>query len=171
MVRERRLGNLRTPDSLQKLQRALQTKAKEAPDFRFYDLYDKMYREDVLGHAYECCRRNQGVAGVDGESFEDIEKHGVERWLGELADALREKRYRGNMRAVDTDALVRLLVRDDLKQVQAADAFIAAGAWVSHLVLAEAMWVLDAVSERTPEQIAIANRYAIESQGPDDSGR
>jgi predicted nucleic-acid-binding protein len=60
------------------------------------------------------------------------------------------------MRAVDTNVLVRLLARDDLKQVQAAEAFIAAGAWVSHLVLAEAMWVLDAVYERTPEQIAIA---------------
>lgn len=60
------------------------------------------------------------------------------------------------MRAVDTNALVRLLVRDDIKQVQAAEAFVAAGAWVSHLVLAEAMWVLDAVYERTPEQIATA---------------
>jgi len=60
------------------------------------------------------------------------------------------------MRAVDTNVLVRLLVRDDFKQVQAAEAFIAAGAWVSHLVLAEAMWVLDAVYERTPEQIATA---------------
>jgi predicted nucleic-acid-binding protein len=60
------------------------------------------------------------------------------------------------MRAVDTNVLVRLLVRDDSRQVQAAEAFIAAGAWVSHLVLAEAMWVLDAVYERTPEQIATA---------------
>ena len=60
------------------------------------------------------------------------------------------------MRAVDTNVLVRLLVRDDTKQVQSADALIAAGAWVSHLVLAEAMWVLDAVYERTPEQIATA---------------
>jgi len=60
------------------------------------------------------------------------------------------------MRAVDTNVLVRLLVRDDFKQVQAAEAFIAAGAWVSHLVLAEAMWVLDAVYERTPAQIATA---------------
>ena len=60
------------------------------------------------------------------------------------------------MRAVDTNVLVRLLVRDDFKQVQAAEAFVAAGAWVSHLVLAEAMWVLDAVYERTPEQIATA---------------
>lgn len=60
------------------------------------------------------------------------------------------------MRAVDTNVLVRLLVRDDGKQVQAAETFIAPGAWVSHLVLAEAMWVLDAVYERTPEQIATA---------------
>jgi predicted nucleic-acid-binding protein len=60
------------------------------------------------------------------------------------------------MRAVDTNVLVRLLVRDDAKQVHAAETFIATGAWVSHLVLSEAMWVLDAVYERTPEQIAIA---------------
>lgn len=60
------------------------------------------------------------------------------------------------MRAVDTNVVVRLLVRDDIKQVQAAEAFITAGAWVSHLVLTEAMWVLDAVYERTPEQIATA---------------
>jgi predicted nucleic-acid-binding protein len=60
------------------------------------------------------------------------------------------------MRAVDTNVLIRLLVRDDTKQIQAAEAFVAPGAWVSHLVLAEAMWVLDAVYERTPEQIATA---------------
>lgn len=60
------------------------------------------------------------------------------------------------MRAVDTNVLVRLLVRDDTRQVQAAEAFIAAGAWVSHLVLAEAMGVLDAVYERTPGQIVTA---------------
>lgn len=60
------------------------------------------------------------------------------------------------MRAVDINVLVRLLVRDDSRQVQAAETFIAPGAWVSHLVLAEAMWVLDAVYERTPEQIATA---------------
>lgn len=60
------------------------------------------------------------------------------------------------MRAVDTNVVVRLLVRDDPKQVHAAETFVAAGAWVSHLVLAEAMWVLDAVYERTPEQIATA---------------
>ena len=60
------------------------------------------------------------------------------------------------MRAVETNVLVRLLVRDDTKQVHAAETFIATGAWVSHLVLAEAIWVLDAVYERTPEQIATA---------------
>jgi predicted nucleic-acid-binding protein len=60
------------------------------------------------------------------------------------------------MRAVDTNVLVRLVVRDDAKQVRAAEEFIASGAWVSHLVLAETTWVLDAVYERTAEQIATA---------------
>jgi len=60
------------------------------------------------------------------------------------------------MRAVDTNVLMRLLVRDDPTQVQIAESFAAAGAWVSHLVLAEAMWVLDAVYERTAEQISAA---------------
>lgn len=60
------------------------------------------------------------------------------------------------MRAVDTDVLVRLVVRDDADQVRVAEEFVASGAWVSHLVLAETMWVLDAVYERTPEQIATA---------------
>jgi predicted nucleic-acid-binding protein len=60
------------------------------------------------------------------------------------------------MRAVDTNILLRLLVRDDARQVRAAESFTAAGAWVSHLVLAEAMWVLDAVYGRTPKQVATA---------------
>ena len=60
------------------------------------------------------------------------------------------------MRAVDTNVLVRLVVRDDADQVRVAEEFVAAGAWVSQLVLAETMWVLDAVYERTPEQIATA---------------
>jgi predicted nucleic-acid-binding protein len=58
------------------------------------------------------------------------------------------------MRAVDTNVLVRLVVRDSPEQVRLAESFIASGAWVSHLVLAEAMWVLDAVYDRAPEQIA-----------------
>ena len=60
------------------------------------------------------------------------------------------------MRAVDTNVLVRLLVRDDFDQVKTAESFIAPGAWVSHLVLAEALWVLDAVYDRNAEQIALA---------------
>ncbi len=58
------------------------------------------------------------------------------------------------MRAVDTNLLVRLLVHDDRDQVAAAEAYIARGAWVSHLVLAETVWVLDAIYDRTPAQIA-----------------
>jgi len=60
------------------------------------------------------------------------------------------------MRAVDTNVLVRLIVRDDPEQVRIAESFVSTGAWASHLVLAEATWVLDAVYDRTPEQIAIA---------------
>lgn len=93
VVRDRRLGNLSTPQSVQKLQAALHAKAKEAPGCRFYALYDKVYRADVLSHAYGRCRANGGAAGVDGQRFEDIQAYGVERWLGELAQALRQKRY------------------------------------------------------------------------------
>ena len=56
-------------------------------------LYDKLYRADVLQYAYACCKANQGAAGVDGERFEDIEAYGLDRWLGELAQELRNKRY------------------------------------------------------------------------------
>jgi len=76
------------------------------------------------------------------------------------------------MRAVDTNLLVRLLVRDDAAQVAAAEDFVAAGAWVSHLVLAETLWVLDAVHERTPAQLAAAvemllNHEQLAIQDPD----
>jgi len=89
-----RLGNLSTPKSVQKLQRALHAKAKAAPGFRFYALYDKIYREDILAYAYAQCRSNKGAAGVDGQNFTDVEAYGIERWLGELALALREETYR-----------------------------------------------------------------------------
>jgi hypothetical protein len=62
--------------------------------FRFYALYDKMYREDILAHAYAQCRSNKGAPGVDGQDFADIEAYGLERWLGELAIALKEETYR-----------------------------------------------------------------------------
>ena len=76
------------------------------------------------------------------------------------------------MLAVDTNLLVRLLVRDDAAQVAAAEDFVAAGAWVSHLVLAETLWVLDAVHERTPAQLAAAvemllNHEQLAIQDPD----
>jgi len=87
------LGDLRTPDSVQKLQSALQAKAKAAPACRFYALYDKVYRVDVLKRAYQRCRANGGAAGVDVQDFEDIETYGVERWIGELAQALKEQTY------------------------------------------------------------------------------
>jgi RNA-directed DNA polymerase len=87
------LGNLATPLSVQKLQTALHVKAKGEPGCRFHALYDKLYREDVLRHAYACCQINGGSPGVDGERFEDIEAYGLDRWLGELAQQLREKTY------------------------------------------------------------------------------
>jgi group II intron reverse transcriptase/maturase len=94
-ARDREIGvSLRTPETVQKLQAALHAKAKGSPDFRFYSLYDKLYRPDVLSHAYACCRANQGAAGVDGQTFADIESYGLERWLGELAEELRKKTYR-----------------------------------------------------------------------------
>jgi RNA-directed DNA polymerase len=88
------LGNLSTPLRVQKLQMALHAKAKAEAGYRFYALYDKLYREDILSHAYAQCRSNKGAPGVDGQDFADIEAYGVQRWLAELALALREESYR-----------------------------------------------------------------------------
>jgi group II intron reverse transcriptase/maturase len=85
--------SLTTPSSVQKLQTALHAKAKESPDFRFYALYDKVYRKDVLAHAYEHCQANGGAAGVDSQTFEDIEQYGAERWLEELTQELESRTY------------------------------------------------------------------------------
>jgi group II intron reverse transcriptase/maturase len=85
---------LTTPATVQKLQAALHAKAKCSPDFRFYSLYDKVHRPDMLAFAYRCCKANQGCAGIDGQTFADIEAYGPERWLGELMEALRNKTYR-----------------------------------------------------------------------------
>jgi group II intron reverse transcriptase/maturase len=86
--------SLTTPTSVQKLQTALHGKAKESSSYRVYALYDKVCRWDVLTHAYERCRANGGAAGVDGQTFEDIEAYGAGRWLNELADKLRSQTYR-----------------------------------------------------------------------------
>ena len=88
------MGNLATPKSVQKLQRALHAKAKAEAGYRFYALYDKISREDILAHAYAQCRSNKGAPGVDGQEFADVEAYGVKRWLDELALALREETYR-----------------------------------------------------------------------------
>ena len=86
--------DLSTPDSVQKLQTALHAKAKAEPGYRFYALYDKISRDDILAHAYAQCRSNKGAPGVDRQDFEAVEAYGVERWLGELALALRQETYR-----------------------------------------------------------------------------
>ena len=68
--------------------------SEEEAGYRFYALYDKIYREDILAHAYAQCRSNKGAPGVDGQDFPQVEEYGVERWLGELALALKEESYR-----------------------------------------------------------------------------
>jgi RNA-directed DNA polymerase len=80
-------------DSVQKLQMALQAKAKAEPSYRFYSLWDKVYRRDVLWDAYRHCRANDGAPGVDRVSFDQIEAQGVETWLAKLQEELRNKTY------------------------------------------------------------------------------
>jgi hypothetical protein len=83
--------SLTTPFSVQKLQTALHAKAKGSPNFRFHALYD--YRKDVLAYAYERCQANGGAAGVDSQTFENIEAYGRERWLDELTQELKSRTY------------------------------------------------------------------------------
>jgi len=85
--------SLPTLSSVQKLQKALHAKAKGEPKFRFYALYDKVYRKDVLWSAWRRCLANGGKPGVDGQTFEDIEAYGPTKWLEELAEELRIKTY------------------------------------------------------------------------------
>ena len=87
---------LEPPESVRKLQMALQAKAKGAPSYRFYLLYDKLYRKDVLKYAYDRCKANKGAPGVDGQDFADIAAYGEDRWLGELAERLQRKTYRAD---------------------------------------------------------------------------
>jgi RNA-directed DNA polymerase len=85
--------SLETPLKIRMLQRKLYQKAKEEPNYRFYLLYDKMYREDLLAHAYALAKSNQGAPGVDGQSFRDIESRGLEEWLSGVREELRAKTY------------------------------------------------------------------------------
>jgi RNA-directed DNA polymerase len=86
--------SLTTPDSIRSLQRKLYSKAKAEPAFRFYQLYDKIHREDILAYAYALTRANGGAPGVDGATFARIEAAGLEEWLAEIRKDLVAKAYR-----------------------------------------------------------------------------
>ena len=86
--------SLAPPPKVQKLQTTLHAKAKGAPGYRFYALYDKVYRRDILEFAYLRCRSNDGAPGVDRQAFADIEAYGRDRWLDELTTDLRNRTYR-----------------------------------------------------------------------------
>ena len=86
--------SLQTPIKIRTLQRKLYRKAKDEPEYRFYLLYDKIYREDILAHAYELARANRGAPGVDGQSFEQIESQGLALWLTGLRNELGTKGYK-----------------------------------------------------------------------------
>lgn len=95
--------SLATPDKIQKFQKKLYEKAKGEPKFRFYQLYDKVYREDILSHAWKIARANGGAPGVDGKTFSDIEADGLEKWLETLREELHDRTYRpGPVRRVMT---------------------------------------------------------------------
>ncbi len=85
--------SLITPESVWNLQQSLQAKAKANPMLRFYSLYDKIYRRDVLAHAWQRCRANGGSAGGDGQTFEQVEAQGLGAWLDELTEQLKSKTY------------------------------------------------------------------------------
>ena len=86
--------SLVTPEKIRSLQRKLYCKAKAEPAFRFYVLYDKICREDILLHAYRLARANAGAPGVDGVTFAQIEEQGLEAWLAGLRKELVSKTYR-----------------------------------------------------------------------------
>ena len=86
--------SLATPPKLRRLQEALSTKAKQEPAYRFYLLYDKVSRADILAHAYRVAKQRGGAPGVDGVTFEDIEGAGRERWLGAVGEEVRTETYR-----------------------------------------------------------------------------
>src|SRR5215213_4656134 len=86
--------SLETPFKIRMLQRKLYLKAKAEPDYRFYLLYDKIYREDVLAHAYDLAKANKGAPGVDEQTFEQIESGGLKEWLDGIGKELRAKTYK-----------------------------------------------------------------------------
>ncbi len=86
--------SLETPIKIRQFQRKLYTKAKQGPSYRFYALYDKILREDILAHAYELAKANGGAPGMDNQSFDRIEAAGRGRWLAEVRKELIEQTYR-----------------------------------------------------------------------------
>lgn len=86
--------SLTTPEKIREFQRKLYAKAKEKPTYRFYSLYDKICRRDILEHAYRCARANQGAPGVDGVTFEAIESEGWKDWVGKLREELQDGTYK-----------------------------------------------------------------------------
>jgi len=87
---------LKTPEKIRELQRKLYRKAKQGKEYRFYLLYDKTYRMDILSHAYRLVKANKGAPGIDGETFDSIEERegGAEKYLEEIAGALKRKDYK-----------------------------------------------------------------------------
>jgi retron-type reverse transcriptase len=85
--------SLTHPAKVRKLQDALHSKAKNAPPYRFYALYDKLYRDNILLFPYDRCKANGGSVAVDGQTFADVEAYGLKRWLDELTQQLREGTY------------------------------------------------------------------------------
>jgi RNA-directed DNA polymerase len=85
--------SLTTPSKIRELQIKLYRKAKNEPGYRFYMLYDKVYREDVLAHAYALARANKGASGVDEQTFEEIESAGLAEWLTGIREELRNRTY------------------------------------------------------------------------------
>jgi len=161
VVKERRLGNLATPASVQKLQMALHAKAKTEAGYRFYALYDKIYRGDILAHAYAQCRSNKGAPGVDGQDFPDVEAYGVQRWLGELATALKEETYR-------PEPIRRVFIPKANGKLRP----LGISTLRDRVCMTAAMLVLDPIfdADLTPEQYAYragrnAQQAVIEAQG------